>query len=267
MNPNNEQWCVYKHTSPSGKVYIGIAQNVRHRWRGNGNGYKGSTRIWSAIQKYGWDNFQHEILYEHLSRDEACQKEIELIAKYKSTNPRYGYNLESGGHIFTHSEETRRKLSRINMGHPVSREVRNVLSQCHSKPIICLETKKVFKNAMDAEMQTGISGNSIKKCTSGRQDNANGYHFAKLSDYKNGTIPTYIHINPYRMILCIETNKIYKNACAASRDTGINRRGIAYACDGKYKAFKGFHWRYVTQEEADDIADRNKAIMESGHNN
>ena len=75
-------WSVYKHTSPSGKVYIGIAKDVRHRWRNNGNGYRGSTRIWYAIQKYGWDNFLHEIVAENLTRDEACEMEIALIKKH-----------------------------------------------------------------------------------------------------------------------------------------------------------------------------------------
>ena len=67
----NNLWCVYKHTSPSGKVYIGIAKDVKHRWRNNGAGYKGSTRIANAIKKYGWDKLKHEILFQNLTREEA----------------------------------------------------------------------------------------------------------------------------------------------------------------------------------------------------
>lgn len=32
-------WCVYKHTSPSGKVYIGISSNISIRWSRSGFRY------------------------------------------------------------------------------------------------------------------------------------------------------------------------------------------------------------------------------------
>ena len=51
----------------------------------------------NAIKKYGWENFVGEILLDGLTYEEACQKEIELIAKYKSNNSQYGYNISSGG--------------------------------------------------------------------------------------------------------------------------------------------------------------------------
>ncbi|MBP3801390.1 MAG: hypothetical protein J6I85_05165 [Clostridia bacterium] len=53
--------------------------------------------FYSAIQKYGWNNFSHEILYTNLSLEEANYKEAELIQKYQTTNPQYGYNIEKGG--------------------------------------------------------------------------------------------------------------------------------------------------------------------------
>ena len=94
-----KKWVVYKHTSPSGKVYIGISSNVKHRWRGDGSGYKGSTRMWYAIKKYRFDNFRHDILYKGLTKAEAEKKEIELIKQYKATDARFGYNLQQGGKI------------------------------------------------------------------------------------------------------------------------------------------------------------------------
>lgn len=48
-------------------------------------------------KKYGWNNIIHEILFSGLSEDEAKVKEVELIAYYKSNNPKYGYNVTSGG--------------------------------------------------------------------------------------------------------------------------------------------------------------------------
>ena len=104
---------VYKHTSPQGKVYIGITcKSVADRW-GGGTGYKSNKHFFSAIQKYGWDNFKHEVLFENLTKKEACEKEIALIAEYDSTNPDRGYNQSSGGQSgaagVKKSEETKQK--------------------------------------------------------------------------------------------------------------------------------------------------------------
>lgn len=91
-------YTVYKHTSPSGKVYIGItSQKVQDRWCRQGQGYKKNTHFYRAIQKYGWDNFKHEILYTGMPEMDAKHKEIELIKKHQSNNPKNGYNLTIGG--------------------------------------------------------------------------------------------------------------------------------------------------------------------------
>lgn len=88
---------VYKHTSPSGKVYIGMTKQSVDRRSQNGNGYNTQRLFWNAIQKYGWDNFEHDILEENLTHDEACEREIYYIHLYKSNIRKYGYNVTSGG--------------------------------------------------------------------------------------------------------------------------------------------------------------------------
>ena len=70
-----DNYTVYKHVSPSGKQYIGITKwDVEKRWS-NGEGYKQCSYFYNAIQKYGWDNFEHIILYTNLSREKACEIE------------------------------------------------------------------------------------------------------------------------------------------------------------------------------------------------
>ena len=88
-------YVVYKHTCPNGKVYIGITSNYSHRCCPSN--YKHNIRWQNAINKYGWDNIKHEILFRNLTKEEACKKEIELIAYYDSTNPKFGYNVNLGG--------------------------------------------------------------------------------------------------------------------------------------------------------------------------
>ena len=66
-----KNYTVYMHTSPSGKRYIGITRQnpPEKRWR-NGNAYKGSKHFYRAIQKYGFENFEHEILFTELTKEE-----------------------------------------------------------------------------------------------------------------------------------------------------------------------------------------------------
>lgn len=107
----NKFYTVYMHISPSNKKYIGItSQSIKKRWQ-NGYGYKTNIYFWRAIQKYGWNNIKHIILFENLTQEEAKSKEIELIKQYNSLQPN-GYNLTKGGDNVSekiHSEETRKK--------------------------------------------------------------------------------------------------------------------------------------------------------------
>ena len=82
-----KEYIVYMHKNKiNNKIYIGITkQKPKNRWN-YGNGYLNSGHFIKAIRKYGWNNFEHIILYEKLTLFEAEQKEIELIAKYKSNN-------------------------------------------------------------------------------------------------------------------------------------------------------------------------------------
>lgn len=66
-----KRWCVYVHTAPSHKVYVGItSQNPIKRWN-NGLGYNRQIYFYRAILKYGWDNIKHEIIVSGISGEEA----------------------------------------------------------------------------------------------------------------------------------------------------------------------------------------------------
>ena len=104
-------YIIYKHTTPSNKVYIGLtSRNPILRWN-NGNGYRKNIHFFRAIMKYGWSNIKHEILYTDLTEEEAKRKEIELIAKYNATDLNFGYNITKGGDTrASMPEETRIKM-------------------------------------------------------------------------------------------------------------------------------------------------------------
>ena len=93
-------YCVYMHMLKSdGRKYIGITWHTQYpnrRWR-NGLGYKQGTHFRHAISKYGWNSFKHEILFKNLTKEQACNKEKALIKLFNTQDPRYGFNVASGG--------------------------------------------------------------------------------------------------------------------------------------------------------------------------
>ena len=54
---------------------------MKDRYGKDGYQYHQCTHFWRAIQKYGWDNFEHIILVENLSKEMANIIESELIKK------------------------------------------------------------------------------------------------------------------------------------------------------------------------------------------
>lgn len=192
---NNKAYYVYKHTTPSGKVYIGItSQKPIYRWK-NGNGYETCRAFKKAILKYGWENIEHEILFDNLSKEEAEQKEIELISYYKSNNRKYGYNIENGGHINCVSEETKNKFrgNKFALGHKISKdhhrkmiinsqtkEARKKLSIAKSQKVRCIETNKIYANSLIAQKETNINFSNIRQVCLGKRKTAGGYHWEEV---------------------------------------------------------------------------------------
>ncbi len=92
---------VYIHTNKiNGKKYVGITcqDPPEKRWL-NGNGYKENPKFYKSIIKYGWDNFNHEIVVDGLNGLDALLKEGELIRKYQTTLDKCGYNISEGAYV------------------------------------------------------------------------------------------------------------------------------------------------------------------------
>lgn len=159
---------VYIHTCPNGKKYIGATSRIpEDRWD-NGNGYNKHPHFYLAIQKYGWDNIEHEY-FEVDSKELMCYWEKILIYYYKTFDRDFGYNKTSGGlsgfkyhkehnqkigeanklrkGVFKHSEETKEKMSKTRKGRktgPLSEEHKKKISQTLTgKPLTEEQKKKI----------------------------------------------------------------------------------------------------------------------------
>ena len=122
-------YCVYEHVNKiNGKKYIGMTKDPKHRWRSDGYEYRRCTHFWSAIQKYGWDNFEHTIIRKELTHMEACELEIKLIAEQETIEK--GYNLASGGNGGRVYQEHPRGM----LGKPQTEHQKQVLKEYMSNP-------------------------------------------------------------------------------------------------------------------------------------
>lgn len=159
----NNNYTVYKHTAPTGKVYIGITENSpAQRWAG-GFGYTSNKPFFSDIVKYGWDNFRHEILFENLSKLDAEIKEIELIEQYHSIDCDYGYNQVEGVRGYRRPEHVRKKISK----------------SMKTKAVVQYDLEgneiQVFESMREAERQTSAKAGNISACCLGLTQTAGGF--------------------------------------------------------------------------------------------
>ena len=241
----NKNYIVYKHTTPNGKVYIGITnQTPQRRWN-NGSGYYRQKLFNNAIEKYGWENIKHEILFEGLTKDAAEQKEIELIALYKSNQREYGYNIAKGG--ATHespSELTKQKISISNKGRIVSEETRKKISignKGKKKRPLTQEEKEQRRLAMTGRVLTEEwkkkIGASNKGKTRGKGRKLSEEHKQKLREIK-----------PKHKVLQYSLDGVFINEYISTQEIervlGIDHRLISKVCLGQRKQTHGYIWKY-----------------------
>lgn len=165
----DKQYCVYKHVSPNGKIYIGqTCQKPEKRWQ-NGHGYKAHHHFYNAIQKYGWDNFEHVIIADGLTKKEADYLEKYLIAYYETMNPLKGFNHTRGGEGITGhimSDETKRKISEAKLGHKkgaMSEETRRKMSEAKKGSVHSEETKHKISEAIKGRERGAMSEETKRK--------------------------------------------------------------------------------------------------------
>ena len=71
-------YSVYQHVTPDGMYYFGQTNNIKRRWSRNGAEYK-RTALQPYIEKFGWDNIQHIVLFKEQTKENALWIENFLI--------------------------------------------------------------------------------------------------------------------------------------------------------------------------------------------
>lgn len=220
-------YTVYKHTSPSNKVYIGItSKEPEMRWR-RGNGYYNNKHFYRTIQKYGWDNIKHEILFSNLTKEKAEQKEIELIKEHNSTNPKYGYNHDYGGNCSeSMTEETRMKISIGNKGKVISKETRDKIGKFHKGR----KHNKPFPQESRDKLREINTGKTLSESVKYKIKQKSKRYAVRQYSMDGELIAEYSGIR------------------VAARALGLHSESITKCCKGKVKTCGGYIWRYADEE-------------------
>lgn len=235
-----DEYVVYVHIFPNGKRYVGITcQDIRRRWR-EGRGYEGQP-VYDAILKYGWNNIKHEILFTGLTKEEAEQKEIELISEYKSLSHENGYNIEIGGNCSKRlSEETKQKISKANKGRFKGKK-HWIYGKHHSE-----ETKEKISKARTGFKESEEMRRRKSERLSGKN---NPMYNVKMTPEHKAKLQLACVKATSKAVVCVETGEIFSSSAEAQRKTGINSRSILYVANHhpRYKTAGGYHWQFVKE--------------------
>ena len=239
-------WQIYKHTNKSnGKAYIGLTKHSdpNKRWL-NGAGYSPLFPFGRAIDKYGWDNFEHEIIESDIQTlEEANTREqywISFYHAYVGDAECHGYNATPGGD------------SRENLG----------------KPIYQLEPDTFFivqrwSSINTAANELGIDHRSIQRVCIGEYRHAGGFCWCFEEEYS----PNWqIREDHDKMaVIDLSNNVEYISINEASRVTGICNSSIGRVCRGEQQFAGGRKWKYKYMSD-EEVQNRVVQRRESGEN-
>jgi group I intron endonuclease len=247
MNNEVYTYSVYAHTCPDNKKYIGITRrNPKKRWN-KGKGYKSNYNFMLAIEKYGWDNIKHEILFENLTKEQAEQKEIELIKIYDTTNPNNGYNKDKGGNsIGRFTQETRQKISMLRKGYSPSKATREKISKALKGNKLCESTKKKISMANKGRVASPETKIKMSEYAKNRKKSHLLNLSLSLKGKKQSEETKLKHCIPIcQFDLNEEFVAKFVSARQATELLGIPYKQIQSCCKGRQKSCRGYIWRYA----------------------
>lgn len=282
---DKNKWSVYIHRCiVNNKAYIGIAKgNPENRWGVNGKKYQKDSQpvFYNAIQKYGWDGFEHIIWATNLNHNEAKHMEKMLIALFQTNcrryrDPEYGYNETDGGDGTsgrsvkqetrekignahrgkTLSAEHKEKISKFFMGRPSptkgmhhSMETREKMSRSHTGMVFTEEHKKNISIANQKET-AGFHNHKHTEETKQRQREATAARNATQEWKENNRLKLSKPI-----VQCTTEDQIIKVWSwikGASEMLGILKSGIIRCCRKRGRTSNGCRWYYLYDQKFKD---------------
>lgn len=274
-------YCVYMLTSPDGKKYIGVTcEHPEKRWK-RGKAYRKNTHLFRAIEKYGWDNFAHDVLFTDLTKEEAYCHEIDLIEKYNTRDQKCGYNHHPGGAGSNEGvlkpEEVKEKQRNSMRGKFVglyvggkSPKARRINQYSKDGEYI-----KTWAATTEVQRELGIEYTGIVRCCIGERLTAGGYIWRytdapqdvnkiverintpqrHTEEHKNAIRESMMgkrHKSLEKPIIATNTKtgevRFYESISETQKD-GFSPQNVSHCLSDRYphsKSLKGFTFRYAS---------------------
>lgn len=193
-----KKYCVYIHKNKiNGKVYVGqTSKEVWARWGllGQQYCYNENTKFSQAIKKYGFENFEHIVVAENLTKEEVNQLEQELIKQYDSYYNGYNSTLGGDGGGFlghTHSPESIEKMIHRGSDNGMYGKhrpdyVKEAVRKAHAKAVHQYDLNgnfiREFESATAAKREMGYDNSLINKCCKMKHRTAYGFYWRYATD-------------------------------------------------------------------------------------
>lgn len=244
------KYCVYCHRNKiNGKCYIGqtiYQDNLDLRWGIDGKRYKVNKHFWSAIQKYGWNNFEHYIIQDNLTQEEANLLEDLNIRAYNTIDRNYGYNHRGGGSKGSLSEETKTKISN-NLKGKYCGENHPMYRKHHSE-----ETKQKMSEAKKGKHLSEEHKRKISLSEKGRKHSKEA--LLKMAQTKTGRIIINNGINnkfiiPEDLNYYLSLGYVKGYICNRKTRNNETKQKMSKATKGRVHINNGNICKFVKQEE------------------
>lgn len=222
---------VYKYTNTiNSKVYIGRTnQTIAQRAGKNGKGYITCPKFWNAICKYGWENFELEILAENVSFEESVSIENHYIEEYKSFDERYGYNIlkqEPGEGSLPPEVKDKIRSSHIGLKKGMHKRVKRNYKQSERTP--------EHRQHLSESLKGNIPWNKGKK-TGPLSESTK----AKMSELRKSNTNS-IHVS----VRNLTTGEVFRSGAEAGRSVGCSSEAI-FAAIREGRPCKGYWFERV----------------------
>lgn len=233
----NKNYTVYFHKNIyNGKYYIGqTGQLLSKRFGKDGRQYKkDNTYFGNAVRKYGWDGFQHGVLKQNLTKEQANYWQTYYINYFQTTDQRYGYNLTKGGQGTVGRKCSQKQLQQLTK---------------NKRAVVCIQTGKIYQSLSAACKENNISRGNLSSVCNGTLHQTGGYHWCFVQEYAEYVIPKRKPIpGPQKSVICIQTGVEYASATQAGKSLDIDPTGIRSVCNHRGNTAGGYHWCYPQEK-------------------
>lgn len=200
MINKDKRYKVYVHINKiNNKMYVGLtSQTLEKRSGVNGCGYKQAPKFYKEIEEFGWENFEHIILKDNLTRNEGAAVEREYIKLFATQDPEFGYNTAAGGFSLrgreglyygkTHSEETKAVLREIQRRAVEKGSYKDCQANWRggknpkARAVYCIDTGTVYPSLADAAKAFSTTSVGIMKACKGKIKTTKGHRFMYADD-------------------------------------------------------------------------------------